>query len=266
MTGIFKAELDRAFINTRFLIVLVLAGACFAWGYRDAAGWFRSAENNAFDVWLFLHYRSHYQWLAPIAAALPFVDSLLIDRSQGFLRSVLVRARYRHYVSAKAIANLLAGAAAVAGPLLAAYLVANLVYPRSLPDPSAFFKIWGTELGQPRGLLAGLYAQQPDLYILALVALAACFGAIYASFGLAVSAVIPNRYVALASPFLLYMAADFVSVRARRLGPLWSPERSLIPYVDDQVTFLVILAQFALLIAFSALLLALFARRARLSA
>lgn len=265
MAGIFKAELERAFINKRFLIALVLAGACFAWGFRDMGTIFPPEGNNAFDVWMFLHYRSHYQWLAPIAAALPFVDSLLIDRGQGFLRYVLVRARYRHYLAAKVLANALAGAVAVAGPLLLAYLIANLVYPRVLPIPSVFFDIWGNELGQPRGILAGLYMQQPDLYILALIGLAACFGAIYASFGLAVSALLPNRYVALASPFLLYMVADFVSVRARRLGPLWSPERSLIPYIDDQATFLIILAQFALLAAFSALLLALFARRVRMS-
>jgi len=118
MSGILREEFDRAFRNSRFLAVFLLSLVCFAYGLYEAGRFFQGVQpgtgvrldQNAYELWLFVHYRSFFLYLAPIAAALPFVDSLWGDRSQGFLRFILARTSYGRYLAAKVLANLAAGA------------------------------------------------------------------------------------------------------------------------------------------------------------
>jgi predicted ABC-type exoprotein transport system permease subunit len=68
MMGILRMEFARAFINKRFLVVLLLALACFAYGYYDAGHFFPGMGNNsagnvtqdAYELWLFVHFRSFF--------------------------------------------------------------------------------------------------------------------------------------------------------------------------------------------------------------
>lgn len=270
--GIFREEFARAFRNNRFLVVFFLALACFGYGYYDASRFFPGLEtsnaaalaDNAYELWLFVHYRSFFVYLAPIAAALPFTDSLWVDRNQGFLRFILARASYRSYLAAKSLANLLAGAFAVAGPLLILYLFTSLIASREVPVESLMFTTWGAQDGSPLSILASLYPGQPDLYILALVSLAFCFGAVYATFGLAISSLINNRYVILFAPFIVFMVSAYIADRARHLGHQWSPETILVPYNTAEVTAVTLLVQGAIILIVSILLLVAFGRRSRI--
>ena len=272
MAGILRMELARAFRNNRFLVVFLLALACFLYGFYDASRFFPALQpgadarlsQNAYELWLFVHFRSFYLYLAPIAAALPFVDSLWVDRSQGFMRFILARTSYRRYLAAKALANLAAGAAAVGAPLLLLYLYTCLTASRGLPGSSLMFTTWGGQNGSPLGVLAGLYAQQPWAYILFLIGMACLFGAVYATLGLAISSLIHNRYVALAAPFITYVVSAYVADRARHLGHQWSPETILIPYNTAGVSAGTILTQLAIVASFSLLLLCAFGRRSRI--
>lgn len=272
MSGILRMELDRAFRNRRFLLVCLLAMACFVYGFYDAGRSLPGLQTgagdwlsqNAFELWLYVHFRSFYLYLAPVAAALPFVDSLWVDRSQGFLRFILARTTYRRYLAAKTLVNLAAGAAAVGGPLLLLFAYTSMTASCVLPTRSLMFTTWGGQDGSPLGVLAGLYARQPAAYILFLVALAALFGAVYATLGLAVSSLIHNRYAALSAPFIVFVVSAFTADRARHLGSHWSPAAILIPYNTAQATALTLLAQLGLTLAASALLLWVFGRRERI--
>jgi ABC-type transport system involved in multi-copper enzyme maturation permease subunit len=272
MSGILREEFERAFRNSRFLVVFLLSLACFAYGLYEASrfsqgfqpGTDASLKQNAYELWLFVHYRSFFLYLAPIAAALPFVDSLWVDRSQGFLRFILARTTYRRYLAAKVLANLTAGAVAVGGPLLLLYAYTNLTAARVLPDSSVMFTTWGGQNGSPLGLLAGLYTQQPGAYILSLIALAGLFGAAYATLGLAVSSLVHNRYVALSTPFIVFVVGAYIADRARHLGHQWSPETILIPYNTAEVSAVTVLLQLTAILAASGLLLYAYGRRTRI--
>jgi len=271
-SGIWREEFSRAFWNGRFLAVFLLSLACFAYGLYDAGRFFpglaMGAEapvtNNAYELWLFVHFRSYFIYLAPIAAALPFADSLWVDRSQGFLRFILVRTSYRQYLTAKLMANLAAGAAAVGSPLLLLFLFTSLSAQRTPPVNSLVFTTWGAQNGSPAGVLSSWYPAQPDLYILALIGLACLFGAVFATFGLAISGLVHNRYVILAAPFMLFMVSSYISDRAQHLGRHWSPETLIIPYNTTGVTAITLLVQLTVLVLISGLLLYFFGRRERI--
>lgn len=272
ISGIWREELVRAFWNDRFLVVFLLALACFGYGLYDASRFFPGLEigmdtpftKNAYELWLFVHYRSYFIYLAPIAAVLPFADSLWVDRSQGFLRFILVRTSYRRYLAAKLLANLAAGAVAVGGPLLALYLYTSLSAPRTLPVNSLMFTTWGAQNGSPAGILASWYPSHPDLYILSLIGMACLFGAAFATLGLAISSLVNNRYVILSAPFILFMVSAYISDRTRHLGHHWSPETLLIPYNTAEVSTGTILVQLILIAMASFLLLYFFGRRSRI--
>lgn len=272
MMGILRMEFARAFINKRFLVVILLALACFAYGYYDAGHFFpgmgsNKAGNlpqNAYELWLFVHFRSFFIYFAPIAAALPFVDSLWVDRNQGFLRFILTRSAYRRYLAAKLLANLAAGAVAVAGPLLLLFGYFSLNASHALPTDSLIFSIWGAQNGSPAGILSSLYTTNPGVYVLALIGLAALFGAAYATLGLAISGLVNNRYIILAAPFIAYIVSAYIADRARHLGHQWSPETILIPYNTADVSAFTIFIQLAAIGLLSGLFLLLFTRRSQI--
>lgn len=272
MMGILRMEFARAFVNKRFLVVFLLALACFAYGYYDAGHFFPGLGSdkagnviqNTYELWLFVHFRSFFAYFAPIAAALPFVDSLWMDRNHGFLRFILARSAYHRYLAAKLLANLAAGALAVAGPLLLLFGYFSLSASRALPTNSLIFNIWGAQNGSPAGILSSLYTTNPGLYILALIGLAALFGAAYATLGLAISGLVNNRYIVLAAPFIAYIVSAYIADRARHLGAQWSPETILIPYNTAAVSAFTIFIQLAALGLLSGLFLLLFARRSQI--
>lgn len=270
--GIWREEFSRAFWNSRFLAVLLLSLACFTYGLYDAGRFFPDlamgtdglVTNNAYELWLFVHFRSYFIYLATIIAALPFADSLWIDRNQGFLRFILARTSYRQYLTAKLMANLAAGAASVGSPLLLLFLFTSLSAHRTPPVNSLVFTTWGAQNGNPAGILSSWYPAQPELYIMALIGMACIFGAVFATFGLAISGLVNNRYVILAAPFMLFMVSAYISERARHLGSHWSPETLLIPYNTTGVTAATLLIQYAVLVLISSLLLYFFGRRERI--
>ena len=252
--------------------MFLLSLACFAYGLYDAGRFFPGlpmgaddpVTNNAYELWLFVHFRSYFIYLAPIAAALPFADSLWVDRSQGFLRFILARAGYRQYLTAKLMANLAAGAASVGSPLLLLFLFTSLSAHRTPLVNSLVFTTWGAQNGSPAGILSSWYPAQPDLYILALIGMACLFGAVFATFGLAISGLINNRYVILAAPFMLFMVSSYISDRARHLGHRWSPETLHVPYNTAEVTAGTLLVQLAILVLISGRFLYFFGRRDRI--
>jgi hypothetical protein len=187
-----------------------------------------------------------------------------VDRNHDFLRFILARSTYRRYLAAKLLANLAAGALAVAGPLLLLYGYFSLSASRTLPSDSLIFSIWGAQNGSPEGILSSLYTTNPGVYILALTGLAALFGAAYATLGLAISGLVNNRYIVLAAPFIAYIISAYIADRARHLGHQWSPETILIPYNTATVSAFTIFIQLAAIGLLSGLFLLLFARRSQI--
>lgn len=239
----FREELHRAFINRTFVLALVIAALALVVGLIDYVagpdpGQILGASpflNNAFDAFLWGE-GNLFVLIAPVIAVLAFGDSFVVDRAKGYLKYILLRSSYWKYLTAKFLANLLAGGTSLALPLLLLYGYTNLAFPRGFP-PVINARIPYNTLPGPLGYL---YGQSPDVYILFLIGLAFIFGAAYSSLALALSMFIHNRYIVLATPFLLFIVVEFM-LQILRLGN-WGPIVALAPWIRTSASSFVPIA------------------------
>ncbi|HZW03932.1 MAG TPA: hypothetical protein VFF68_08390 [Anaerolineaceae bacterium] len=221
MKRMLREEFDRAVHNPRLWLALVLSLISLAYGVIriHSRAWVPAGYSFA-DLWYFAYVGGYFPYVLPLAAALPFADSLVVDHSEGFLAYLVMRSKYRHYLSAKFIANGLIGALILLVPLLGLYLLSNLAAPRAIYPINA----WQPNIsGRPYGVLMPLFQAHPDGFIVLVSLLAALIGALYSNLGLAVSLALPNRYLAWGAPCAVYLLADFVAQRTHLFGPQWSP-------------------------------------------
>ncbi len=239
-----REELYRAFFSRSFLLAVGLGLLSLGQGLADymsgPATWgdpeylarLPPFYNNAYDAVIWAQ-GGLIGLVGPLIAVLPFADSFAHDRVLGYLRFVLSRASYRRYLSAKYVVSFLSGGLALSLAMLLCFAFTNLILPRGLnPDPFEH----RVQPAEALGPFGALYESAPDLYIFSLIALSFLFGATYAIFGLSLSAITDNRYIVLATPFVLYNLAHY---GLAILGiPAWSPLSALIPHWVTNVAWL----------------------------
>ena len=261
MKGILKEELNRAFRNPRFWIVIVLALTIFGIGvYRSPYAFDGQAMHPVNRLLLNLSY-GEFGFLAALLATLPFADSFLDDLNQGFLRQIVQRVPYRNYKAAKIIAVALAGGLSLVLAVLVIFL-AGLVGGTNW-ESRAYFSGYAAKPSAPYGPLGGLYTTNPIFYLLYLLASAFGFGAVYAVLGLAISPLIHNRYVVLAGPLVLVQVLNFLEGRSLHITNALNPLNGLMPF-STAYTLGTQLAQFGVVLAVSVVVFLVLARKQHL--
>lgn len=231
----FREEFKRAFINYGFLAAVVVGLLALSQGLSDyLSGPPMTSEylsklplfyNNSYDAFIWSQ-RGIIGLLGPILAVLPFSDSYLNDRTSGFLRNILSRSSYKEYLFAKYCSTGLSGGFAIAIPMTIFFLVMNIVFPRGINTNPYELRIISTP--EALGPFGYFYQNNPDLYIFLLIGLGCIFGMVYAILGLSLSMFIENRYVVLATPFVLFMITHYLLALFRQ--PAWSPLSALVPH------------------------------------
>jgi hypothetical protein len=232
MSGILHIEFQRAFKNPRLWLIPVLALVGFWVGYQQyfmdfvLEGASPASPTGYGCSGIPTHF---FVYLAPLLAAIPYSDSLIIDRRYGFLKNVLTRCRFSHYLTAKALANMAAGALAGSIPGACNSSSCFLVVKGNAPiltvgDSQIIFP------NIPMGALGSLFPAHAGLYLGCLVVLAALFGAAYATFGLAVSAWVNNRYAAMAAPFAFMVVLGYLADRSLHLAIIGHPAGTFLPF------------------------------------
>lgn len=123
----------------------------------------------------------------PLLAALPFTAAFLDDLKSGFLKEYLPRTTPAGYLLGRITGCLLSGALALCLGVFLAYAVAVLLFlplERAPTDPALIWKLI-RELRQTLELMA-------------------CSGALWSAVGLLLGTVTGSKYMAYASPFVLY--------------------------------------------------------------
>lgn len=123
----------------------------------------------------------------PLLAALPFTAAFLDDLKSGFLKEYLPRTTVTGYIIGRTLGCLLSGALALCLGVFLAYAVAVLLFlplERAPTDPALIGKLI-RELRQTLELMA-------------------CSGALWSAVGLLLGTVTGSKYMAYASPFVLY--------------------------------------------------------------
>jgi hypothetical protein len=242
-----REEINRALISRSFFYAVILGIIALSqglsdymsgpsWGDSDYLARLPPFYNNAYDAVIWAQ-SGIIGLIVPLIAVLPFADSFAHDRSLGFLRFLITRATYRRYLIGKYIASFLSGGFAVSIAMSFSFLFSVFTFPRGLnPDPFAA-RIQPSENLGPFGFL---YDTAPDLYIFSLITMSFFFGATYAIFGLSLSTFMDNRYIVLATPFVIYNIAHFVLAILQI--PAWSPVSTLVPHWLTNITWLHIMA------------------------
>lgn len=268
-----KEEFRRVFFSWSFLLAIAITFAAAVIGlleYGPPVSRFCNPVEcpffqNAFDGFIYGAYYWVLPLLAPLIAVLPFGDSFITDRSSGYISFILSRTAFRKYITSKFFANLFAGGISLSIPFLIMYGIINIFYARGLPPVPPPGKAW-VNVRIPYVNLPGpmghFYRVNPDLYIFFLVGLSFTFGATYASLGLALSLFFHNRYIVLATPFIIYQIGSFIM---NMLGKAeWSPIMTLIPFSYKTTSWLSVFGELGAIFLISAACWFIFTNRKRI--
>lgn len=244
----FRMEFIRAFRSYNFLFALSIALIAFVFGLYGYSEYMIFIPKyvhivpkffyNAYDAAFWAAQDSIAPLIVPFVAALPFADSLAIDRVNGYQRFVLIRTSYKQYLSAKITACTLSGGLALALPLLILFSCTNLLFPRGLNLVSTSQKLISESF--MLGPFAWLYTINPDLYVLTTIGCWFIGGAAYALLGLATATFTNHRYVILAAPLLIYFLANVIL--ALLDIAIWSPFILFNPRAIANVTWINMMA------------------------
>jgi len=232
-----KEELFRAFRGRRFWLACVFGllacyiGMGFYFEGKAIPG--LPFERNPYEAFLqtIAGPSGVIALLAPLVVVLPFADSYALDKDSGYLKFVLLRTGdTQQYYNAKFAANAVAGGTALFIPLAATFAYLWYTFPHGLSQAAKT-----NPLG---GLLGGVFPTAPALYISFLMLLAFIFGVVYASLGLALSSSITNRYVVLATPFLLYNIGNLVLAILGLTN--WTPPTTLVPHTVSTTSWITV--------------------------
>lgn len=212
--GCRQALTGAAFFAAVLGTVLVLAAGCFKEGYSALQQLDKTLLANGFHrVLLETALGSDTMALAlPILSALPFTASYLDDIRSGFIKEYLPRTRMRDYIAGKVSACLLSGGLAlVMGILLFYGLSALALTPleQALPK-EAERSPW----------LAPLMEQCLRFF---------CSGAFWSLVGMTMAAATGSRYMAYASPFILYYVLVILCERYFRRLYILNPKEWIAP-------------------------------------
>ena len=109
------------------------------------------------------------------------------------------------------------------------------------------------------GFLGQLYSQQPDLYITLRIALGFAFGGAYGLLAMCLSMIVRSRYLALALPFVVFIAGGFAFNLLA--APEWYGAYALAPNNIRDSTAITVLAPLVLIVIASLLVIECLSRR-----
>jgi len=222
MGSVLKEELIRALWNPRWLFIVLIAGIMVVVGSYN---WSQKAPHPV--NWLMLQlFFGHYQMLAPFLAAMPFTDSFINDRDQGFGRLILQRAPYKSYLQGKAVAVFVSGGLG----LVLVLLVILGVNALGGGDWASRVFISNGPQASPAGPFGFLYALNPLYYFGYLLVLNFFLGGSFALLGLTLSVLVGNRYLGIIGPVVIMQLWSFLVQRTASLTQITDPLENLLPW------------------------------------
>lgn len=182
-------------------------------------------------------FSSFFYFIFPLLVSLPVVDSLYQERESGNIHYQLIRRNKRDYYGKKFIFTFFAAFFLFLMPLLMGIVLMNFL--SGTWDYSSFSAAYdrlvrgtavvgdSTALTRKKHLFSNLLSISPYLYIMVYYIIGALYAGAYATFGLATSLFMKNRYLILFMPFSLYLGGWFIFSIIQVLN--WDPFNFLDP-------------------------------------
>lgn len=228
MYSIYREELSRAFLNKRFLLVFLLAGISFTYGFFQMKNIIGDPVG-AITIWQEILKRGYYGFFACVMAVLPFADSLSIEKNERAINHFLLRTEYKKFIGAKFVAIVLSGLTAVVMPAIILLILCSLIYPANpVQIPNLSFSI--NEILPGSVIKPGnIWTLSSFGYLLICLLFLGLFGATYAILAMGISFQTRNPLVVFGIPFICYSFGYYFIPTSRHLSGLVSTEATLIP-------------------------------------
>ncbi len=168
---------------------------------------FSEADKLEYPYILLFAVESNFGLFAPALASIPYSFSFADDINNGFSRYVLTRKSKASYLKEKIICSSIIGGLAVSIPV--AFLIAlSVIFGKPyLPEnvPTDFDTLFEKTIFEDIQFVGGGLLICLIYFLLALI-----FGMLWSNVGLCVSAFIPNRYIAISFPIILYYGSGML--------------------------------------------------------
>ena len=196
-------DIKRSFMNMGFAVGFCGLGALLAYSYFAD-----SLHGDPYFAVVNILAASGFVVFLPVFPVLGYASRFCGEYESGYHRLILSRMKLQQYARARIISVALSGGVIVAVPFLLVCLVAVYLATPLLPDAGTF-EVAGVNALRVEediemvkiGLTYGV-----GVMVAVKVLLGFLFGAAWALIGLAFAAWMPNKYVSLIAPFVLYQS------------------------------------------------------------
>lgn len=251
-----KMELTRAFGNKRMILAVSLGIGLSLWHYtayifplRDYV-FITGYPLSVYNKWLGGEYyslqSSLYYMLVPILCALPYGESWICDCSGSMGGQAVIRGRKGAFVLTKMLVSFVNGAVIAVLPLLFDLAMTGCTLPAIVPKVGLGLSPIG-----PGALLGDLFYEHPCLYTLIYIGINGLFFGLLNTFCIVARLFTANRYMAVLTPFLYYMAFHCIGTTARRFE--LCPSGFLRPCQQFKTTWTILAVEIVLMLAVSIL-------------
>ena len=265
-----KNELYKAFINKRFLLVLLIETLLIVWYTIDEAiplmNEYMLQLNEDFITWEYpdkmvnrLPYGAYYMWIVfnfckqsvvlyavlPILAAIPYGDSLYTENRSHYEYHLLMKSGKRQYYTAKLITLFISGGTVAMFPFLLSFLINAAIMPLEQVSVATF-----QYMASPT-LFSDLFYKSPILYIILFLILTfICFG-ILNCFCFVGAYLLNNRFVVSIFPFAIYFVSRVIETSvfsSSGMTPWFSfqiknlSKNELLPVIMSMIIMVIIIA------------------------
>jgi len=196
MKGFFVQDLRRSFFNPGFFIGMAVISGLLLGAFVSGVPLDRS--RSSYYILFNVFGASGFSPFAAVFPVLAYAADFCEEYQSGYYRMIFARIRPLDFCKTRIVTVALSGGVMTALPIL---LVCILAFAFGLPGIPQ-----GSDEGMLEGMVMLIYiTKYGDWCILAgKTVLGFLFGCVWALVGLAFAVWIPNRYVALIAPFVLY--------------------------------------------------------------
>jgi len=229
--SILKVELKRAFLNPRWVLIVIVSFILFIISrtrFPAIALTNEFAPNSVNQLMLIMYY-SELGFLAPLLASIPYADSLLSDFQTRSIDFMVFRTKRGNYFRAKLFAIALTGGICMI--LIMTVMFVFGVGSHHGIDFTAKTFITGRQGAiAPLGSFSDLFLVKPGLYLVYMYFSAFAFGVTYALFGTAMSVFLKNKFIGLAFPLFFVQTVAFIGSRIWPIPWYLNPLQGLMPF------------------------------------
>lgn len=226
---ILKVELQRAFQNPRWILIVLIGIVLFVIGktrFPQITVTGEYAINTTNRLMLAMSY-SELAFIVPLLVLIPYADSLLNDIQSRAIDFLIFRSGRKDYLRSKLFAIALSGGVCLVVVLLVMVLSSS-VY--GINFKSGIYATGMVNETEPFGPFNWLFMTKPALYLIYLFISAFLFGITYSLFGTAMSLVFKNKFIGFSIPIFVFQIVDFIGVSINPQPWYLLPLRGLMPF------------------------------------